>query len=42
MKRLKTRAEMYLVLKLSAVVGLFVTNNVDIKVLFYVFLSFIY
>ena len=41
MKRLKTRAEMYLVLKLSAVVGLFVTNNVDIKVHFYVFLSFI-
>jgi hypothetical protein len=41
MKRLKTRAEMYLVLKLSAVVGLFVTNNVDIKVQFYVFLSFI-
>jgi hypothetical protein len=41
MKRLKTRAEMYLVLKLSAVVGLFVTNNVDIKVQFYMFLSFI-
>lgn len=41
MKRLETRAEMYLVLKLSAVVGLFVTNNVDIKVQFYVFLSFI-
>ncbi len=41
MKRLKIRAEMYLVLKLSAVVGLFVTNNVDIKVQFYVFLSFI-
>ncbi|EOR09534.1 hypothetical protein I593_00940 [Acinetobacter tandoii DSM 14970 = CIP 107469] len=32
---------MYLVLKLSAVVGLFVTNNVDIKVQFYMFLSFI-
>lgn len=41
MKRLKIRAEMYLVLKLSAVVGLFVTNNVDIKVQFYMFLSFI-
>lgn len=41
MKRLKIRAEMYLVLKLSAVVGLFVTNNVDIKVRFYAFVSFI-
>lgn len=41
MKRLKIRAEMYLVLKLSAVVGLFVTNNVDIKVQFYVFVNFI-